>query len=266
MPTFVQPQRTGAGLAQAAWIRARWAEARSAASGVGLSGDAAMRAAVQAVALWLLASGPAHEWNHNASGIPCAAMRAADECVNLASVDPDWNGTLGAFLNGSAHAAAFWAICQQSATAAGVNFPRWMGTLDAGAAYRFSQEWTEGAGPTWPQVVSAVRTVGNAVAVSGWTFPDQAPIAPVEFTRSGGGFGGPTVAGGGSTSSGGGSSGGRTGTSTGGTSGGGSTDVVGAANDYARAARGARSSSVALLALFAVGLAMDAKRKPKGKR
>lgn len=270
MPRFVPPLRTSQGLSQVAWIRARWAEARSAASLVGLGGLEAMRAAVQAVALWLLETGPSEEWNFNSSGIACRSQRDADDCVNLGAVGADYTAPLAAFPNPQAHAATFWQLVAQESQAAGVNFTAFLGTLDASAAYRFAMAWGDGNAPNWPRVIGAVRTVANAVAVTGWALPDQPNVTPVPFTRSGGGFGsslGTTVAGGrgttGRTTTGGTSTGGATGGASGGGTRGGSTTSSG--NDQGQPqGQGPRRRSgvggIALLAVAAVVISAPSKR------
>lgn len=281
MPSFVAEStvRTGVGARTAswsAWVVERVTVLQGALEASGLSGAAARRAAVLGVALCaVITRNGTREWGWNSSNLTC---RESDgECVNLASVAPGLRAPLSVYRNAAAHAADFADEMRIVGETAGVNYIRWMGTGDVSSVYRFDQAWNEGGGVEWTALVAAARSVAAAAGVTGFEAPDAPRIAPVEVTRSGGGFGGGTAvagggssgggAGGGSTGSsggGGGSSGGGAGTGTGGPSGGGAgTGLTGATQDVARGTRG-RSMGLALAAVVAV-MAISAD-KPKGKR
>ncbi len=271
--------RTGVGARTAtwaAWCLERVTVTQGALSAAGLGADAARRAAVLAVGLWAVVSrNGTREWGWNSALIAC--LSGHEQCVNLASVAPDLRLPIAVYRNAAAHAADFVQLVSTYSEDRGVNYLRWMGTGDVSAIYRFDQEWNDGDGVQWAALVAAARSVAAAAGVTGFDAPDAPRIAPVEVTRSGGGFGGGTAvagggssgggAGGGSTGSsggGGGSSGGGAGTGTGGPSGGGAgTGLTGATQDVARGTRG-RSMGLALAAVVAV-MAISAD-KPKGKR
>ena len=273
--SFVAPQATGA-TSSAAWIRDRFAAALAAASGVGLSGDGSRRAAAQVVGLWLVnTSGGAREWNHNASLQVCDYVESHD-CVNTASVDvmpaggaragqPRYTRPLAAFRNATAHAAAFWQVAEETGAESGVNYLRWMATGDVGAVFRFDQAFTNTGGLTWSVLVRAVQSVASVNGVTGLTYPDTPGTAPVQFTRSGGGFstgGGTSTAGGGSS---GGSAGGRTGTTTGGTTtaGGGSATSSGGGTTGPTTTPRRRGGGAALALLAVLAVAMSGGSKGK---
>jgi len=278
MPAFVAESsvRTGVGgrtATWAAWVAERVTVLQGALEASGLSGAAARRAAVLGVALWaVLTRNGTREWGWNSSGLRCG--NGDEQCVNLASVAPELRAPLAVYRTAAAHAADFADALREEGEAAGVNFVRWMGTGDVSSVYRFDQEWNDGAGVQWAALVAAARAVASAAGVTGFDAPEAPRIAPVEVTRSGGGFGGGTAvagggssggggAGGGSTgSSGGGSSGGGAGAGTGGPSGGGAgSGLAGATQDFARATRG-RSTGLALAAVVVV-LSLSADKKGK---